>query len=83
MSIHNSDVQAAAVWFAGLSDWIAFSVRGKKCCTTADRAPDADGNVAIRFPDGVRRVPVAEVRMWTLWSDEPRVQVPRRGRRFT
>ena len=58
-----------AEWFAGLPADHHFAVGGQRAGVTHDRQPDAEGNVAIRFPDGVRRVPLAEVRFWS--SDQP------------
>ena len=65
-----TDEQQAA-WFAGLPAWLAFAVGRDRVSLTADRTPDADGQVAVQFPDGVRRVPLAEVRYWPLWQEYP------------
>jgi hypothetical protein len=61
----------SASWFAGLPDRIAFVGAGRTGRVTPDRSVDAEGNVAIRFADGVRPVPLAEVRHWPTARDHP------------
>lgn len=58
--------QPFAQWFAGLPPWLAFAVADQTARLTPDRSVDAEGNVSLRFPDGVRRVPLAELRYWPL-----------------
>jgi len=60
-----------ALWFAGLPADTVFLVAGEQCGVTEDRAPDSSECVAIRFPTGVGRVPLASVREWTINGGYP------------
>lgn len=58
-------------WIARPPASLAFAPRGGPAELTPDRTIDDEGNVANRFPGGVGRVPLAEVRYRPLAQGDP------------